>query len=242
MDVVTNPEVVLDQIAFQPDLDALLHRLRVREGSEHAASLKEFALQAKEVARPKAAFKMCFIESKGDKEVVVDGVRLKSRVLRVNLENVNRVFVTVATCGQEMESWSRSVEGTLERYWADTLCEMALRGARVIIRETISQRFQTGPTSSMHPGALEDWPLSEQLGLFKLLGDLPNAIGVQLKETLLMLPTKSISGIRFPTKVNFTSCQLCPRENCPGRKAPFDDTLYARKYRLSITRGPSKGA
>ena len=72
----------------------------------------------------------------------------------------------------------------------------------------------------MNPGPLKDWPLGEQRQLFFLFGDVKQAIGVELTESFLMYPVKSVSGIIFPTEVNYENCQLCPRENCPGRRAP----------------------
>ena len=51
-----------------------------------------------------------------------------------------------------------------------------------------------------------------------------------LTDTFLMVPIKSVSGIFFPTEVSFESCQLCPRENCIGRRAPYDPALV-KKYR-----------
>jgi hypothetical protein len=45
-----------------------------------------------------------------------------------------------------------------------------------------------------------------------------------------MSPTHSVSGIIFPTNDDFQSCLLCPREQCPGRRAAYDRTLYERKY------------
>jgi hypothetical protein len=29
---------------------------------------------------------------------------------------------------------------------------------------------------------------------------------------------------------SFESCQLCPREHCRSRKAPFDAQLFAERY------------
>jgi hypothetical protein len=72
--------------------------------------------------------------------------------------------------------------------------------------------------------------LSEQRAVFAALGDVQAAIGVQLSDSMLMIPAKSVSGIRFPTTESFESCQLCPRVDCPGRRAPYDSGLYDRKY------------
>jgi hypothetical protein len=59
-----------------------------------------------------------------------------------------------------------------------------------------------------------------------------------LTESLLMVPVKSVSGIVFANEEEFASCQLCPREDCPGRKAPYDPGLYERKYRDPLQISP----
>jgi len=83
----------------------------------------------------------------------------------------------------------------------------------------------------MSPGSLEDWPITEQPRLFKLLGEGAAATGVRLTDSCLMLPTKSLSRLTFPSEHGFESCRLCPRERCPGRRAPYDPDLYARRYK-----------
>ncbi len=225
-----NP-VVLDNIPFQPKLDSLMKAFRIKEGSSSAARLEAVAADAQAVAKPKAVCKVAFIESRGEDHVVVDGITLTSRVLRVNLEEVHRVFPHVATCGTEMDEWSSSIDDMLESYWADRIKEMALRSARQALDEHLQDRFRPGRMSRMNPGSLPDWPLKEQRKLFALLGDPKEDIGVELTQSLIMVPLKSVSGISFPTEADFASCQLCPREDCPGRRAPYDATLYDRKYR-----------
>ena len=56
-------------------------------------------------------------------------------------------------------------------------------------------------------------------------------IGVHLTESCMMVPTKTVSGLRFHLEESFESCMLCPRPDCPSRKAPYDPDLYQRKYR-----------
>jgi cobalamin-dependent methionine synthase I len=95
----------------------------------------------------------------------------------------------------------------------------------------LDQRYQLARTASIHPGSLQDWPIQEQGPLFAQLGEAAPAIGVQLTPSYLMVPTKSVSGIRFPLEESFESCQLCTRQNCPNRRAPYEEGLYERKYR-----------
>ena len=42
---------------------------------------------------------------------------------------------------------------------------------------------------------MADWPIEEQQPLFRLLGDTERAVGVRLTDSMLMVPTKSVSGI-----------------------------------------------
>jgi len=42
---------------------------------------------------------------------------------------------------------------------------------------------------------------------------------------MAMIPTKSVSGIYFQTEVRWENCQLCPMENCIGRRAPYSPEL-----------------
>jgi hypothetical protein len=141
------------------------------------------------------------------------------------------VFLYLATCGTEIEDWSKSIgNDLLHQYWTDALKEMALRAAQKSLDNHLKDRFRLGRTTTMAPGSLEDWPITEQGPLFELFGDLNKAIGVRLNKNFLMLPIKSISGFRFLTETRFESCQLCTREDCPGRRALYDETLYERRF------------
>ena len=160
----------------------------------------------------------------------MDGVKLTSRVLRVNMEHVHRVFAFVATCGTELDVWARAIDDMLFQYWGDAIKEMALRSATQVLHRHLTDCFELGKTATMAPGSLADWPLPQQRPLFTILGDVQGAIGVELSDSFLMTPNKSVSGVRFPTEEDFASCQLCPRKDCPNRRAAYDVTLYERKY------------
>jgi len=222
---------VLDAVPLRIDLEPLARRLRVAENDEHLTALQRLVEQAVSVGRPKAMYRVGYIEERTDDTVVIDGVLFTSRILRVNLEHAHRVFLYSATCGTELAAWAQTLEDLLERYWSEAIQESALRAASRALHRHMVESFHLDKTATMAPGSLGDWPLSQQRPLFACLGDVRGEIGVELTDSLLMVPAKSISGIRFPTEESFESCQLCPRENCPGRRAPYDDTLYDRKYR-----------
>ena len=57
-------------------------------------------------------------------------------------------------------------------------------------------------------------------------------IGVELTDTFLMLPVKSGSGLLFETEQSYENCSMCPRTDCPNRRAQFDKEKFEREYAL----------
>jgi len=221
---------LLENFPFQINLEDLFKKMRVKENSLQGEKLSSMVAEAQRVGRPKAFSREAYVESKGDDHVVIDGTLMKSRVLRVNLDLVYRVFPYVATCGLELEDWSKSYGDILEKYYADVIKENALRLTFRRLQQVLAEKVAL-KLSRMNPGSLPDWPLSEQRSLFAILGDGPRSIGVRLTDSFLMMPIKSVSGIYFPSEVSWENCQMCPRDQCPGRRAPHDPTLYERKFK-----------
>ncbi len=228
--------VLLDAIPFRADLPALYRRLRIGDDSPFKEDVTELALAGQAIARPKGVYRMAAVCTAGDDAVTIDAVAFQSRILRVNLDGVHRVFAYVATCGTEMERWAATQDDMLARFWADTVMEQALGVARKALEADVQARFAPGKVSRMNPGSLADWPLPQQAPLFSVLGDVEAAVGVRLTDSFLMLPAKSVSGILFPTENTYENCMLCPRDGCPGRRAPYDAEMLRRRYEVSETR------
>jgi hypothetical protein len=224
---------ILDAIPFEPDAQELQKRLRVRPGSSSGKELERLLNDARLLARPRALYRIAYIIERGEDWVDIEGRRFDSRVLRVNLEGTHRVFASLATCGLEMQEWADGIDDLLLRFWAETIKESALYCAVRALETDIDQRYQPGKTSYMSPGSLKDWPIEQQRVLFDLFETRQAVIGVRLTDSMLMVPTKTVSGMRFPTETSFASCQLCPRENCPNRRAPYEPELYTSRYQIS---------
>lgn len=222
--------IILDSIDFKVDTDKLLKKLHIDEDSDDLEDVLKFAEIAGEIGRPKIMYKEANIDVKGDGYVVVDGIKFTSRLLRTNLDAVDRVFPYVCTCGSELNDWAKSLDDMLEQYWVDKIMEMALEEAVAAFQIHIDANYKLGTTSNMNPGSLEDWPISQQRELFALLEDPYEKIGVELTDSFLMLPIKSISGLRFSSDINFVNCQLCPRERCENRRAEYDHLLFIEKF------------
>lgn len=150
------------------------------------------------------------------------------------MERIHRVFPFAATCGIELDEWAGSMKDMIHRYWSDAIKMIAVRRAQGFLSDHIGENYRPGTLSRMNPGSLSDWPVEEQQKLCAIRGNTEDSIGVRLS-TALMIPIYSVSGIFSPTEESFESCQLCPRENYPGRRAPYDGGLYEREYRHKIS-------
>jgi hypothetical protein len=186
--------------------------------------------QARQIGQPKAMYALAGIEEKLEDAVVIEGIRMDSRVLAINLKDIHRVFPYLVTSGRELYEWKMGFEDMLESYYADEINQIALRTAEKHFLDHLKTTFQLGKTASMNPGSLEDWPITAQRSLFQLLGDPLKAIGVELLDSMLMLPNQTVSGIRFVSEEGFSNCELCPREPCPHRRTPFNSELMDSKF------------
>lgn len=219
---------ILKDFNIEIDTPLLMKKLRIEQSSEDKLEFGKLVRQALAIANPKALYLEGFIESKGDDFVVINGVNFTSRVLRKNLDNVEKVFVYIATCGVELDLVKFDQQEFLKEYWWDTIKNYFLKAATNMLMEYIKKRYMLNKTAIMVPGGGESgvWNIEQQKQLFSLFGNVEKLIGVRLTGTCLMIPNKSVSGILFQTEKDYSGCKLCKRQNCPGRIAEFDEQLW----------------
>ena len=214
---------------MSPDPVALLRDLHLEPGTAEADEFAGILDLVRPRARPRALFAEAFIEGRGEESVTIDGVRYSSRVLARNLADLHRVFPYIASCGPEIDEAVEAGGDSLTQYWIDAIKTEALAAAREFLVDHLMRSFATGKLSSMNPGSgdADVWPIQEQKLLFDYMGDTEAMAGVRLTSSCLMIPNKSVSGILFPREVTFTTCSLCHREKCPGRRAEFEPSAAA---------------
>jgi hypothetical protein len=219
----------LDSISFSLDAEQIIAQAHLEAESRDAEDLLSLIELAQAVGKPKAVYAVCFIGLRDGDAVQIDDVRFKSRMLARNLGSVERVFPHVATCGHELDEAFPGKGDMLKEYWWDLIKSRLLGAANKHLTEHLHRKFRLGKTVTMHPGSGDAsvWPIEQQKDLFMLLGDVEGAIGVRLTESFLMIPNKTTSGLMFATETDFRSCEVCHRENCPSRHAPFNKQLWA---------------
>jgi len=227
---------VFNSVPISLDLEAVLKRMHVRNKSESIVkNVQEMIEMARPIAKPKAVYDVVYVENKNGDSLEISGVKFTSRVLRVNLDKVERVFPYVVTCGKELDEIDIPASDFIKGYYLDQIKETAVILARQYLEDHLKRSYALGQMSRMAPGAGagDDWPITQQEGLFSLFGGkakVEELIGVKLTDKCLMIPIKSVSGIFFPTEIRFESCQICPRERCIQRRAPYDLEVV-KKYR-----------
>lgn len=219
--------IVLRDIPVELTDRAVLDKLHL--DAESGEEALELAAASRLVMRPKAILRAGTPETSDDGEMVLlGGQTFRSRILHTNLQGAKLAVGYVITCGAELGALSDSKADPLERYWQDEINECVLALAIGYAHAWAEEHFGLKPMYAMSPGSLPDWPIGQQRPLWAFLGDVPGSIGAHLKESCLMMPIKTVSGIYFTSETHYVNCELCPRESCPNRRAPYREEAYGR--------------
>ena len=220
--------VSLTDIPFTFNMNLLFGTLHITRNTDRAKEFEDLIDKVQAIAKPKALYKVSFIDEKGVDSVTIDGVRFTSRALRKNLDPIERVFPYIATCGTEMDDIKIEPGNIQKKMWISFLKSHLLQTSIFYLAGHLTQRYRVTHLSSMNPGSGDAsvWPLEQEKELFSMCGNVEKLIGVKLTKSLVLVPDMSVAGIFFPTETNFESCQLCHREKCYLRRAPFDKELW----------------
>jgi hypothetical protein len=234
---------ILDSIPFEIDPQAVFARLHLDPNGQYASEVHGLIDNARRLARPRALYRPAVVQDKEPDAVIIAEAapaarapaaraRFASRALRINLDEVDRVFPYVATCGRELDSIPLDPADIFGQFCRDTIKEMVLWAALAHLYDHLTDTYGLHRLASMNPGSgeLSVWPIEQQRELFAFLGNVEEGIGVRLSDSCLMVPNKSVSGILYPSEDGFESCQLCHQERCPERRAPFDPGLWTRTF------------
>jgi len=143
------------------------------------------------------------------------------------LEGSEIAVIFIFTLGEKIDdliNGGRDSGDTLGTIIMDAITTSMLGtlGAHVgkIIKDNNLTQKNYGATCTYSPGQYK-WTIEEQREIFNMVDG--SKIGVNLNESFLMIPFKSISGIYGfgpEDQINKTrvACDLCPREDCIGRR------------------------
>jgi hypothetical protein len=191
----------------------------------------ELIPMVQKAVRAKALYRVACVTARGDGWVEIENVRFTSKVLSRSLANVDTVFVTLMTCGKELDELPVSPKDYMRYFCLEMIKTYVIYRVGQYLLDYIKEKFELPDITHLHPGEFADLGIEQQVPLYSLFSDPEKAIGIKLTSTKTLQPLKSASGIMFYNGKSFQSCELCLQAKCPGRRAPYNPKL-AEKFGL----------
>jgi hypothetical protein len=158
-----------------------------------------------------------------------NGMSLKSPKLSRALHDSEELICFLATIGGEIELEINRMmrHGRLSQAFVmDALGSVAVESVAEQFHRRMEREYSENDkavTLRFSPGYC-DWPIGEQRKLFELFDS--NTAGIELKDSCLMTPRKSISAVfgLYPfsgdsARPPYNPCVDCPKTDCPSRRA-----------------------
>lgn len=172
-----------------PDKKMILRYARGNDTNGVDGLLEEAIHEGTPALKPKLCFAVLPVKLQGDC-VFFDTISVRSRGLAAFLSGCDRAVLFAATVGADADRLLSRAGATSP---ARALLLDAFFTERVeALCDTFTAQY-TKPGNRFSPG-YDDLPLSFQKTMFSLL-DCPRRIGLTLSESLLMIPTKSVTAI-----------------------------------------------
>ena len=222
-----------DDITVELNVESLMDKIKLRKSLRGSKDFLWAVEQAKELVHPRAILGKAKVSLIDDTKVLIGDQEFTSRILRVNLDSSDLVYPFIATIGPELETVAAKQERLTKKFFLEIIGDFVLTNSVWQIENKAKEEFSISRNSTMTPGSLENWPITQQVQLFNLFGEGVKKVAVELTSSMLMKPRKSISGISFETERVFINCQLCQRDRCPGRRAKYMPEKFA-EYDLPI--------
>ena len=191
--------------------------------------LELWSARLESIVRPQLTYSIKKIAECGRTNVTLpNGIILKGTKLARALRNCRSIVAFSSTLGPAIDfEISRLTQNNClsDAFIVDSMGSVAVE--RLVERFYQQMRFyfiQQGKSVTLRfsPGYC-DWPLQEQRKVFRLVkGDL---IGVQLTESCLMTPQKSVSGVFGITQdvesgqKPYNPCSICGKLDCTVRRS-----------------------
>lgn len=174
---------------------------------------------------PKSVKKRFGLHFSDESTVEFGGIRVHSRNLSKNLANCSSVYLFGATLGIGPD---RLISRAEVRHMSDAVIYQAASAAMIeawcdieneqIRQEAAGEHLYTRPRYSPGYG---DCPIEIQRDLVRLL-DAPRQIGLTLTDSLLMMPSKSVTAMiglsDVPVICHPKGCEACSKTDCAYRR------------------------
>lgn len=153
-----------------------------------------------------------------------ESVEFTSAKLAKTMKNAEKIVCFVGTIGTEVEDEINRLLGKqklADAYILDAMASVAVENMIDRFQHLMENRFTAEDrtvTLRFSPGYC-DWPVTQQKKLFNIFD--PKQLDVELLDSCLMKPRKSVSGVFGITpdrSESYNPCQDCPTRSCESRR------------------------
>ena len=185
-------------------------------------SVERILAQAALKATPSCYYSIVDVELL-EKSIRVEGIEFETnKIIAKLLKGSDKVALFLASAGMGFEQWAHELKEQgdyLDVFIADSIGTCIVEQAGDYMERLVEKEIGTlKHTNRFSPGYC-GWHVSEQKKFFSLLP--PGICDVTLRESCLMTPIKSISGIigiGANVKAKVYSCNVCELEHCYLRR------------------------
>lgn len=158
-------------------------------------------------------------------KIWIEGVLLEVGIqIATYLKGASYAALFLCTAGEIFTTMTKKYNKKgdyLEAYIVDTIGSLTVENAMDRIQQQLAQSLSDNhlKISNRYSPGYCNWTLIGQYDLFKLIGD--NPIGVNLTDSALMIPIKSVSGvigIGYQVKKRAYGCGICNNKTCIYRE------------------------
>ena len=218
-------------IHIQPTIEN--DKLAVRLGGQKKKSLPKSILRKVQIVKPKlnrlikpSLHYRIVKPSAVDNAAVqlIETVKFTSAKLAKTLEDAEKIVCFVGTIGTAVENDISRLLGKqklADAYILDAMASVAVENMIDRFQDLMENRFSAEDrtvTLRFSPGYC-DWPVTQQKKLFNIFD--PKKLDVELLDSCLMKPRKSVSGvfgITHQESVLYNPCRECPTRSCDSRR------------------------
>jgi hypothetical protein len=161
-----------------------------------------------------------------DKAVIQldETVKFTSAKLAKTLKHAEKIVCFIGTIGTDVEHEINRLLGKqklADAYILDAMASVAVENMIDRFQDLMEKRFSAEDrtvTLRFSPGYC-DWPVTQQKKLFNIFD--PKQLDVELLDSCLMKPRKSVSGVFGITpdgSESYNPCRDCPTRSCESRR------------------------
>lgn len=190
--------------------------------------IEELEKNLPELLSPRIFSKIINISSIEKSRIFIENdITLTSNKLSKTLKNCEELIVFLGTIGPELEHQVKkmSKQNQLSTgYILDTMGSIAVEDMVERFHNSEAEKHQNmhqGVTLRFSPGYC-DWSIKEQEKIFSFFNS--EEVGVELKDSCLMSPQKSISGVfgilpKGSPPFSYNPCSECESRECEARRS-----------------------